>query len=68
MVDDDKDIINLLKFLEAPNSVASLSCLEENHIDVAIVNIMMPKLVNMQLCIFTNNILYYLFLSLLNYR
>ncbi|MEM5627363.1 hypothetical protein AAHB47_29030 [Bacillus wiedmannii] len=68
MVDDGKDIINLLKFLEAPNGDAALSCLEENHIDLAIVNIMMLISVNMQLCIFTDNIVCYLFLSLLNYR
>ncbi|TKH90438.1 response regulator transcription factor [Bacillus cereus] len=58
IVDDDKDIIDLLKLflemenffvVEASNGEVALKCLEENHIDLAIVDIMMPKMDGYQL-------------------
>ena len=58
IVDDDKDIIDLLKLflemenffvVEALNGEVALKCLEENHIDLAIVDIMMPKMDGYQL-------------------
>ncbi|MCC2384467.1 DNA-binding response regulator [Bacillus thuringiensis] len=58
IVDDDKDIIDLLKLflemenffvVEASNGDVALKCLEENHIDLAIVDIMMPKMDGYQL-------------------
>lgn len=58
IVDDDKDIIDLLKLFlemenffvaEASNGEVALKCLEENHIDLAIVDIMMPKMDGYQL-------------------
>ncbi|OMH24453.1 response regulator transcription factor [Bacillus thuringiensis] len=58
IVDDDKDIIDLLKLflemenffvIEASNGEVALKCLEENHIDLAIVDIMMPKMDGYQL-------------------
>ncbi|HDR4908413.1 TPA: response regulator transcription factor [Bacillus cereus] len=58
IVDDDKDIIDLLKLflemenffvVEASNGEVALKCLEENHIDLAIVDIMMPKMGGYQL-------------------
>ncbi|MEK4780231.1 response regulator transcription factor [Bacillus sp. FSL L8-0199] len=58
IVDDDKDIIDLLKLflemenffvVEALNGEFALKCLEENHIDLAIVDIMMPKMDGYQL-------------------
>lgn len=58
IVDDDKDIIDLLKLflemenffvVEASNGEVALKCLEENHIDLVIVDIMMPKMDGYQL-------------------
>ena len=58
IVDDDKDIVDLLKLflemenffvVEASNGEGALKCLEENHIDLAIVDIMMPKMDGYQL-------------------
>ncbi|MCU4987176.1 response regulator transcription factor [Bacillus cereus] len=58
IVDDDKDIIDLLKLflemenffvIEASNGEVALKCLEKNHIDLAIVDIMMPKMDGYQL-------------------
>ncbi|HDX9636754.1 TPA: response regulator transcription factor [Bacillus cereus] len=58
IVDDDKDIIDLLKLflemenffvVEASNGEVALKCLEENNIDLAIVDIMMPKMDGYQL-------------------
>ncbi|MDA2330296.1 response regulator transcription factor [Bacillus cereus] len=58
IADDDKDIIDLLKLflemenffvVEASNGEVALKCLEENHIDLAIVDIMMPKMDGYQL-------------------
>ncbi|MHA4045085.1 response regulator transcription factor [Bacillus cereus] len=58
IVDDDKDIIDLLKLflemenffvVEASNGEVALKYLEENHIDLAIVDIMMPKMDGYQL-------------------
>ncbi|MEC1984273.1 response regulator transcription factor [Bacillus cereus] len=58
IVDDDKDIIDLLKLflemenffvVEASNGEVALKCLEENHINLAIVDIMMPKMDGYQL-------------------
>ncbi|MEI4799831.1 response regulator transcription factor [Bacillus sp. FJAT-51639] len=58
IVDDDTDIIELLKLflemesflvLEASNGEEALNCIEENHIDLAIVDIMMPKMDGYQL-------------------
>ncbi|MGA5663375.1 response regulator transcription factor [Bacillus bombysepticus] len=58
IVDDDKDIIDLLKLflemenffiVEASNGEVALKCLEENHIDLAIVDIMMTKMDGYQL-------------------
>ncbi|PFU88069.1 response regulator transcription factor, partial [Bacillus thuringiensis] len=53
IVDDDTDIIELLKLfleiegflvLEASDGEAALKYVKENHIDLAIVDIMMPKM------------------------
>ncbi|MED3096616.1 response regulator [Bacillus thuringiensis] len=58
IVDDDKDIVDLLKLflemenffvVEASNGEVALKCLEENHIDLAIVDIMMPKMEALQI-------------------